>query len=83
MKTQLTNTSGGPYYAGWLTPHGRQLAEDEVVIIDGDLRSILASGGPGGRYSRKPSLQGLTEAIAAGDIEMVSIEGETESSSGA
>lgn len=83
MRTQLTNTSGGPYYAGWLPPHGRMLAEDEVVLIDGDLRTIIAAGGPSGRYSRKPQQQGLSAAIDAGDIQMVSIEGDTESSDGA
>ncbi len=47
------------------------------------LRTIIAAGGPSGRYSRKPQQQGLTYAIQNGDVEMIEIEGETESSTGA
>ncbi len=80
MKTKVTNTSGGALYCGWLPPHGRTLAEDQTVILPGDLRTILGAGGPSGRYSRKPQIQGMSLAEANGDVEIVSIVGDEESS---
>lgn len=83
MKTRINNLSGGDLYCGWLPPHGRTLTTDQSLVIEGDLRSILASGGPAGRYSRKTSITGLNAQIDAGDIELITIEGEEESSSDA
>lgn len=83
MKTRINNISGGDLYCGWLPPHGRTLTESESLVIEGDLRTILASGSPSGRYSRKTQIAGLNQAIADGDIELITIEGEEESSNNA
>lgn len=80
MLTRITNLLSTPLYCGWLPPHGRTLNASQSIVLEGDLRSILASGGPSGRYSRRPQIAGLNQAIADADVEYISIEGEIESS---
>lgn len=62
--TKITNTSGATKYFGFIPPHGASLASGANVTINGDLRSILASGK--GRYSRKLELASIATEEAAG-----------------
>ena len=71
MKTQVENTSGAARYFGFLPPHGRSMAAAETLILDGDLRSVLASGRD--RYSRASELAALDEACAAEDIALTEL----------
>ncbi len=64
MYTRFKNTSGGTRYIGYLPGHGKTLANNEVIVLEGDLRSILASGE--NRYSRKAEMTALDYDIANG-----------------
>lgn len=66
MKTKVTNTSGAEKFFGFLPPHGVTIDDNDYVIIDGDLRSIL--GGGGNRYNRNRELDALDDACVNGDI---------------
>ena len=66
MKTQVENTSGAARHFGYLPPHGLALDEDGVVVIDGDLRSML--GGGRARYGRKTELAALDADCLAGNV---------------
>lgn len=65
-RTTLTNNSGETRYFGYIPPHGVKLDDAEDVTIDGDLRTVLATGR--GRYSRKTELAALDADVAAGDV---------------
>lgn len=65
--TRVVNT-GDDRYIGYLPPHGRFMASGSHFVLDGDLRSILASGR--GRYSRKTELDALDSDITNGDIHL-------------
>lgn len=65
-QTRVTNTSGASQYLGFLPPHGKTLANGAEVVIEGDLRTILASGR--GRYTRKNEETSLAALVAAGDV---------------
>jgi len=81
MKTKITNVAPTARFYGFLPPHGQLLAQSAVVILDGDLRTVLASGRH--RYSRKTELEALDRAIAGLDIEYEQIEDVQSSSSSA
>jgi len=66
MKTQFENTSGAARYFGYLPPHGLALDADGVVVVEGDLRSVLSGGRA--RYGRKTELAALEADCVAGDI---------------
>lgn len=66
-KTRITNTSGeDDRFFGFIPPHGKVLDSNESVDIDGDLRTVLASGRA--RYSRSRELAALDVACAAGEV---------------
>lgn len=65
-RTRITNMSGVSKHFGFIPPHGKTLADGASVELDGDLRTVLASGR--GRYSRKTELSSFDAAIAAGDV---------------
>jgi len=79
MKTQITNTSGAALYRGYLPPHGRSLGIGESLVVDGDLRSQLASGR--GRYNRATELAALDADCAAGDVNLAEVAEDCSSSS--
>lgn len=66
--TRVTNVSGASKFFGFLPPHGLTLANNAYVTLDGDLRTILGSGGRSGRYNRSREIAALDEACDAGDI---------------
>lgn len=65
-RTRITNNSGATRTFGFIPPHGVQLADGADVIVDGDLRTVLAGGR--NRYSRKTELYALTVMAESGDI---------------
>jgi hypothetical protein len=65
-RTTITNISGSSRYFGFLPPHGRTLDDSESVTVEGDLRTVLASGR--GRYSRGTELASLTVAEEGGQV---------------
>ena len=79
MRSVITNTSGSSKYMGFVPPHGVEVADGGTVTVDGDIRSILAGGR--GRYGRGRELDALDEALTAGDITVVNVEDDYESSS--
>jgi hypothetical protein len=77
-RTRITNNSGQRRYFGWIPPHGIDLDDGADVVLDGDIRSVLASGR--GRFSRGAELNGLDADIQAGVV-AVAEEAELSSSS--
>ena len=71
MFTRIENLRQRTIHCGFIPPHGRDLIADEAVVIDGDLRTVLAGGR--GRYGRKTEIAGLDAAVAAGDIAVVAV----------
>jgi hypothetical protein len=71
MKTKVINTAGEARHYGFLPPHGRSLADNGEVTLDGDLRSVLGSGMR--RYNRSREIASLDAACLAGDICMVEV----------
>lgn len=71
MQTQITNTSGAQRHFGWIPPHGRTLENNEQILLNGDIRSVLASGM--NRYNRARELQGLDTDEANGDVNITEI----------
>lgn len=65
-RTKITNVSGVKKHFGFIPPHGAELDVGEEVVLDGDLRTVLASGR--GRFSRKTEIGGLDYAIANGEV---------------
>jgi hypothetical protein len=43
-RTRITNMSGVSKHFGFIPPHGKTLADGASVELDGDLRTVLASG---------------------------------------
>ena len=78
MKTQITNNAAARFI-GYLPPHGQDVAQDEAVLVDGDLRSVLASGR--NRYGRPAEIASLDADLAAGDVTYVEVAEENSSSS--
>lgn len=67
-RTRITNSSMVRRFFGFIPPHGATLAAGGQVTIDGDLRTILASGH--GRYSRKTELRALDRDLHLGHIDV-------------
>ena len=57
MRTRVTNPTSVAKHYGYLPAHGVKLAAGASVVLDGDLRTVLASGR--GRYSRSHELKAL------------------------
>ena len=72
MKTKVINTSGAEKHFGFLPPHGQTLGDNESVILDGDLRSVLGSGRR--RYNRSRELAALDTACEDGDVCLVEVD---------
>ena len=70
-RTEITNTSGKERHFGYLPKHGRTLANDEKVVIDGDLRTILSGGG--NRFSRASELASFQSDVDLGNINVVEL----------
>ena len=64
-RTSITNNAAEARHFGWIPPHGRTLAPGQEIVIDGDLRTILAGGL--GRYSRGTELSGFDDDISNGN----------------
>jgi hypothetical protein len=64
LRTIIKNTSGAVMVCPWLPPHGRTLAVNEVVGVDGDLFSILRAKRP----NSNRSINALLTALDNGDI---------------
>lgn len=79
MRTKVTNTSGTTRVLGFVPPHGRQLDDGADVVVDGDLRTVLASGRR--RYSRSREIAAMDAAIAAGTVTVEGVADPSSSSS--
>lgn len=78
MKTQITNLVADRFI-GYLPPHGKSVDQNEAVLVDGDLRTVLASGR--NRYGRPTEIAALDEDLANGYISYVEVAEESSSSS--
>lgn len=76
MRTKVTNISGESRMFGFIPPHGVALEDGDDTILEGDLRTVLASGR--GRYNRRRELDSLNACITGG---LVSVESSPEPSS--
>lgn len=65
-RTKITNNTGATRVFGFIPPHGVQLADGEDITVDGDLRTVLATGR--NRYGRSTELAALSKMEARGDI---------------
>lgn len=77
MKTQITNTSD-ERFLGYLPPHGQVLAKDESVLVEGDLRTVLAGGR--NRYGRPTETASLDADLENGHVTYVEVVEESSSS---
>lgn len=68
-QTVITNVSGADQYFGYIPPHGATIEDEASVTLDGDLRTILASGR--GRYGRKTEIASLDSDEADGVVTVV------------
>ena len=78
MKTKITNATLVDLNLGFVPPHGIILKAGASQTIDGDLRTVLATGR--GRYSRAQELAGFDAAEAALLIEVYDVIGASSSS---
>lgn len=78
MKTQITNNAADRFI-GYLPPHGQTVAQDDSVLVEGDLRSLL--GGGRNRYGRPSEIAALDADLASGDITYTEVAEENSSSS--
>lgn len=65
-RTQITNNTGATRTFGFIPPHGVELTDGASVIVDGDLRTLLAGGR--GRYGRSAEIAAFSEMQENGDI---------------
>jgi hypothetical protein len=79
MRTKITNTAGETRHFGYLPPHGINIAAGGEVVLDGDLRTILAGGL--GRYNRRREIAALDGDVAAGTVAVESYPDPSSSSS--
>lgn len=79
MRTRVTNTSGSKQYFGYIPPHGAELNDGADVVVDGDLRTVLAGGR--GRYNRKRELAALDSDVDAGVVTVEQVADPSSSSS--
>jgi hypothetical protein len=66
--TTIKNTSGRTLVASFLPPHGRTLAEDEIIHIAGDIRNAF----PTGRGAGSRKLDAFLSAVEAGLLTITS-----------
>jgi hypothetical protein len=78
-RTRIRNATAVAKYFGFLPPHGATLAAGGEVVIDGDLRTILAAGR--GRYQRKSELVALDRELDLGHIDVDEVANPSSSSS--
>ena len=69
--TKVINTSGAEKYFGFLPDHGKTLADNEEITLDGDLRTALAGGR--NRYNRSRELTALQDACDNGELCLVEV----------
>jgi len=79
MRTLITNISGSEQNLGWIPPHGVILDAGESHQVEGDLRTVLASGR--NRFNRKEEIGGLNDAIDQGLVTVEEVAGPSSSSS--
>ena len=80
-RTLVTNTSGVDAFYGFLPPHGKLLTDGAAETVDGDLRTVLASGR--GRYNRHREMAALDSAVAHGNVTEAPLPDPSSSSSSA
>lgn len=78
-RTRVTNNSGASRYFGYLPPHGFDIANGAAILLDGDLRTLLAGGL--GRYTRRRELAALDDDVAAGNVAVEDVADPSSSSS--
>ena len=69
LQSTVKNTSGGVLKFSFLPPHGRELADDAELTLDGHL--VEAIRRTGGYVASLRHIAGLKAALEAGDIEIV------------
>jgi len=79
MKTRIYNSSGADKFFGFIPPHGKLVESNASVLLDGDLRTVLAGGR--GRYGRKAELASAQTELDAGNLFLQEVEGNEGSSS--
>lgn len=77
MKTQITNVAD-TRFLGYIPPHGQEVAKDASVLVDGDLRTLLAGGR--NRYGRPTEIAALNEDLENGHVTYVEVVEESSSS---
>lgn len=75
-QSRVINT-GPSRFIGFLPPHGIFMAAGSHLTLDGDLRTMLASGR--GRYTRKTELAALDADIAGGTIHVTDLNDSSQS----
>ena len=71
MRTRILNKSGATRFFGYIPPHGAWIADGASVVVDGDLRTVLAGGR--GRFSRSLELAAFTTDEDSGAITVTSM----------
>jgi hypothetical protein len=61
--TTIQNTSGRELVASFLPPHGRTLAEDEIIHIAGDIRNAFPTGRGAGSRKLNAFLQAVEDGL--------------------
>ena len=61
MRTKIKNEATSAQFIGFLPPHGQLLAAQQEVLVDGDLRTILAGGE--NRFSRMTELTSMQKMM--------------------
>jgi len=79
MKTRIKNVAPAARFYGFLPPHGLLLAKDQEIVLDGDLRTVLAGGR--NRYTRKTEISGMQRSLDGIDLEYETIADAQSSSS--
>lgn len=75
MITKVKNI-GATRYIGYLPPHGKTMTHNEILFLEGDLRTVLASGE--NRYARSTEMTALDYDLAN---DLITINDEDDSSS--
>ena len=79
MRTKITNVSGADRHFGFIPPHGVTLVDGNNVVVDGDLRTVLAGGR--GRYTRRREIAALDSDVGSGVITVERVADPSSSSS--
>jgi hypothetical protein len=79
MRTEFTNISGEDRHFGYVPPHGVDIPAGGVHTIEGEIKTVLASGR--GRFSRTREIAALNSDIQAGNISVAEVAGASSSES--